>query len=117
MQALSQQIMILKQKGDKQKPVKEIDQALQITQKEVALKQLRKELAVERQKVLKLKQQKTELKEQLQPDPKQKQKGGAAALPKWKEEMLEMLKDSPSLKKLLKSTRDQNTTDSKVIEL
>jgi hypothetical protein len=96
--------MILKQKGDKQKPVKEIDQALQITQKEVALKQVRKELALEKQKVAKLKQQKTDLKEQLQPDPKDpKQKAKSAlALPKWKEDMLELIKDSPALKKLLK---------------
>ena len=56
MQTISQQIVILKQKGDKQKPVKEIDYSLQITQKEVALKQLRKELTIERQKVAKLKQ-------------------------------------------------------------
>ena len=112
--------MILKQKGDKQKPVKEIDQALQITQKEVALKQLRKELALEKQKVLKLKQQKTDLKDQLQPDtskdPKSKNKSGPVLL-KWKEEMLELIKDSPALKKLLKQTREQNTSDAKVIEL
>lgn len=108
MQALSQQIMILKQKGDKQKPVKEIDQALQITQKEVALKQLRKELTLERQKVAKLKQQKSELKEQLQPDPKDaKQKGKSVpSLPKWKEDMLELIKDSPAIKKLLKQTKE-----------
>lgn len=56
MQTISQQIVILKQKGDKQKPVKEIDYSLQITQKEVALKQLKKELTIERQKVAKLKQ-------------------------------------------------------------
>jgi hypothetical protein len=65
-----------------------------------------------------LKQQKSDLKEQLEPkDPKQKGNKNVPVLAKWKEEMLELIKDSPSIKKLLKQTRDQNQADARVIEL
>ena len=69
---------------------------------------MRKELALEKSKVAKLKQQKTDLKEQLQPDPKDaKLKAkNAVVIPKWKEEMIELIKDSPALKKLLKQTKE-----------
>jgi hypothetical protein len=56
------------------------------------------------------------LKEQLEPkDPKQKIIKNVPA--KWKEEMLELIKDAPSIKKLLKQTRDQNQAETQVIEL
>jgi len=44
----------------------------------------------------------------LQPDPKDtKLKAkNAVVIPKWKEEMLELIKDSPALKKLLKQTKE-----------
>jgi hypothetical protein len=65
-----------------------------------------------------LKQQKSDLKEQLEPkDAKQKGSKNVPTLAKWKEEMLELIKDSPSIKKLLKQTRDQNQADARVIEL
>jgi hypothetical protein len=58
------------------------------------------------------------LKEQLEPkDPKQRGNKSVPVIAKWKEEMLELIKDSPSLKKLLKQTKEQNYTDARVIEL
>lgn len=107
---------------DKAKPVKEVDFALQVSQKEGQIKVLRKDLASQRSKVSALKQQHSELQDQVHLlSQKAARRGPAlatplpASLPDWKLKLCDLLGHC-SFKHLLTTLKEANQGETQLIE-